>query len=82
MTEQHDKTPRHDYREGGKFAKRPDPWAQHQTIHIDDNGHLRITDEPWLEPVERETWTDWRAVGLVMFVIAVLAAGAFFAFHR
>ena len=43
---------------------------------IDDNGHLRITDEPWLEPVEREGWIDWRAVCLVLFVIAVLAAGA------
>ena len=48
----------------------PQPW---RGVHIDDDGRLRLGES---EPVERETWTDWRAVGLVLFVIAVLAAGA------
>ena len=75
-------TPRHDYREGGKFAKRPVGEARRRyandAAYLDDDDHLRFPEppQPWGEPPERDSWIDWRAVGLVLFVIAVLSAAA------
>ena len=79
------KTPRHDYRLGGKFAKQRPPADAFPDAAMQEAARIQramSTDMPVMpEPIERETWRDvWADVrGVVMcagFVLTVLAFGA------
>jgi len=81
------KTPRHDYRLGGRFAKQHPPADAFPDVAMQEAARIQramSTDMPVMptdEPVERETWRDvWADVrGVVLcavFVLTVLAFGA------
>lgn len=79
------KTPRHDYRLGGRFAKQHPPADAFPDVAMQEAARIQramSTDMPPMpEPIERETWRDvWADVrGVVLcavFVLTVLAFGA------
>ena len=81
------KTPRHDYRLGGRFAKQQPPADAFPDVAKQEAARIQramSTDMPVMptdEPVERETWRDvWADIrGVVfcaMFVLTVLMFGS------
>ena len=81
------KTPRHDYRLGGRFAKQHPPADAFPDVAMQEAARIQramSTDMPVMptdEPVVRETWRDvWADIrGVVFcaaFVLTVLAFGA------
>lgn len=80
------KTPRHDYRLGGRFAKQHPPADAFPDVAMQEAARIQramSTDMPVMptdEPVERETWFSWRDwewsdLWAVAFVLLVIAFG-------
>ena len=77
------KTPRHDYRLGGRFAKQHPPADAFPDVAMQEAARIQramSTDMPVMptdEPVERQDWgpvVNWRSLAIGLVAIAVCVA--------
>ena len=77
------KTPRHDYRLGGMFAKQHPPADAFPDVAMQEAARIQramSTDMPVMptdEPVERQDWgpvVNWRSLAIGLVAIAVCVA--------
>ena len=77
------KTPRHDYRLGGRFAKQHPPAdafpdvAMQEAARIQRAMSTEMPPMPTDEPVERQDWgpvVNWRSLAIGLVAIAVCVA--------